>query len=728
MSRRLRLILAIFSVLPLLAGCGAGALGAVAAGLAGGGGGGSSGEGAAGPPSQQPSPTEGSSPPAPTPGSEPPPLPPPSSSPLPPPPAVQAVLDVGQISDLVRAPDGHTFYCADSGKKQLLRLKVVEKTVSLSAPLDFTPGDIDIAPDGAEVYLCDTALNRVARFDVVTRKLTFFAVPAAPVNVACDNEVVYVSTRTGTPGGPQTYGLEIYDRKTGVLSHISNWTGDRLALDRTSRRLFVSPPEQNPLLRSYSVLSTVPTLLQERYSGTAGGLGLRLSPTGDLLAVRAGHASQLDKDGLGMGDCMPEFAAKDIFDIPGHYWSGSQPFDIVYRPGVEEVVTTAGLSYTGALWVHDLLTHRRLRRIDLSPWLATEGTYRLLLDISADGKILVVASTAVFGTQGKIFLVNADSGAPVELPYGKPLGYPETIAVGVISDLVSSPDGTKMYASDFAYDRVVVLDTLTNAVEKTFPVGSRPTGVDLDPSGRWLWVATRGATRLTVVDLLTDEVSSLRISGLPTDIAVGADGIAYASGLGPKGRVLSRVNTFGQFEIDAAEFGGALLGLDRIYHKLFTVDLLLGKIARYDVSGSLVLEQTASAPYTGGVSVKSVVLSPEGSSLLLPPAAEEIAATDLTLIKGKFSEGMDLALFSPSGKRVYMADSSASKTTVIVHDRETHLVVDYLPLGLTSTGHLRFVMGITADGSRIYVFSREGGGLVDGYLQWADSSEALKSP
>lgn len=711
MGKPLLSVLAISAILPVLAGCGAGALGAAAA-LAGGGGGGGSGAAAGGSAAAEPSIP-------PLPPGEPPPSPGQPGEAVP---IAAIAFETGAIEDLVRGPDGVVFYLSDIGKKQLLKLDVEQQTLTVLGVLDFSPGQLDASPDGKDLYVVDPAGSRVVRFDLSTKILTPISLPAPPGNVACDYERVYITTKSPSFTGSFPYTLEIYNPATGGRTTLSNWTDHEIVLDRQNRRLFVGPGlPVGGTVRSYSInFSGIPALLQETIVLTQGDYGIRLNPSGNALAVRGPNSIPVKRPGLSMYDVMPELTVKDLSDIPGSYDSGPQPFDIAYHPGGKEAVTSGASANANFLWVHATDTYQRLRKIDLSPWVGSDQAHRPLLEYSADGKFLVVAThEADSSGNGRVVVLDPSQGNPLQLPYGNNPPYPDTVSVGVVTDLVSSLDGSTMFATDFKYSRVVAIDAFTNQVQWTIPVGSRPVALDLDPTGQWLWVATRGATRLSKVDLGTKEVWSVRISGLPRDVVAGGDGLIYSNAIQPYAELLSRVNGVAEYEMDVMDhFYGERLAIDRVHNKLFTDNGTA--IARYGLSNGVIGEQSVYLPIFGGIDVDVIAVSPKGTWVVAAPAPYVYDALDLTVRKGPLIGTIRLAAFSPDDTRLYTTDMLGSPTSVAVHDPATQYLLKSLPLGTTDSSHQKFAMGIAVTGSRIYVFSRGTSENPDGYLQWVN--------
>ena len=55
----------------------------------------------------------------------------------------------------------------------------------------------------------------------------------------------------------------------------------------------------------------------------------------------------------------------------------------------------------------------------------------------------------------------------------------------------ATADGKKVYVADFVYNIVLVIDTATNTVIATIPVGIFPYGVTVTPDGKKVYVTNR---------------------------------------------------------------------------------------------------------------------------------------------------------------------------------------------------------------------------------------------
>ena len=71
-----------------------------------------------------------------------------------------------------------------------------------------------------------------------------------------------------------------------------------------------------------------------------------------------------------------------------------------------------------------------------------------------------------------------------------------------------NPQGTKAYVVNFFSNNVSVIDTATNTVTATVPVGSYPGGVAVIPDGKKVYVANRKRNNVSVIKTDSNTVTS----------------------------------------------------------------------------------------------------------------------------------------------------------------------------------------------------------------------------
>jgi YVTN family beta-propeller protein len=88
-----------------------------------------------------------------------------------------------------------------------------------------------------------------------------------------------------------------------------------------------------------------------------------------------------------------------------------------------------------------------------------------------------------------------------------------------------TPDGTKLYVSTSAANRVIVVGTAPMSVMATIPVGSFPLGVDISPDGSRAYVATVFSNAVSVIDTTTNTViATVPVGNAPRSARVSPDG------------------------------------------------------------------------------------------------------------------------------------------------------------------------------------------------------------
>ena len=129
-----------------------------------------------------------------------------------------------------------------------------------------------------------------------------------------------------------------------------------------------------------------------------------------------------------------------------------------------------------------------------------------------------------------------------------------TIPVGIYPyGLAASPDGSKVYVADFGSNSVSVIPTASNTViGSPIPVGTNPAGVAVSPDGSKVYVADSGSNSVSVITTATNTVTAT--------IPVGNNPIAFGAFIQPAPRFAGtpgRANCVGQsVSALAQKYGG----------------------------------------------------------------------------------------------------------------------------------------------------------------------------
>ena len=218
------------------------------------------------------------------------------------------------------------------------------------------------------------------------------------------------------------------------------------------------------------------------------------------------------------------------------------------------------------------------------------------------------------------------------------------------------PNGTRAYAVNNGDNNVSVIDTTTNTVIDSIPVGSSPTGIGIMPNGTRVYVANLGDNTVSVIDTSTNTVVAtvLFVGNNPHDVAVTPDGTkAYVPTL-YAGTYVIDTSTNTVINTIPTGYGSISIAITPDGTKAYVDNLFANTVSAINISSSAV----TTIPVGSG---------PRG-----------VAVT-------------------PNSTRVYVTNNGG--TTVSVIDTSTNTVIGSpITVGVTPIS-----VAITADGTRAYV-------------------------
>ena len=111
---------------------------------------------------------------------------------------------------------------------------------------------------------------------------------------------------------------------------------------------------------------------------------------------------------------------------------------------------------------------------------------------------------------------------------GATLGTPHRVSTGAQPvHMVNTPDGKRVFVTNFSSASVSVIATATWTVERTIPTPTAPHGIVISPNGRWVYAACYGAGKVVVIDTQSETVAAtiaLPIGSHPYGVALSRDG------------------------------------------------------------------------------------------------------------------------------------------------------------------------------------------------------------
>ena len=97
-----------------------------------------------------------------------------------------------------------------------------------------------------------------------------------------------------------------------------------------------------------------------------------------------------------------------------------------------------------------------------------------------------------------------------------------TIPVGSHPNgLALAPDGTRAYVTNFYDNTFLAIDTATNKVVATIPVGFEPYSIAVTPDGKYAYVTVLYTGAVSVIDIAANQVAAtIPVGRSPIDVGI----------------------------------------------------------------------------------------------------------------------------------------------------------------------------------------------------------------
>lgn len=265
---------------------------------------------------------------------------------------------------------------------------------------------------------------------------------------------------------------------------------------------------------------------------------------------------------------------------------------------------------------------------------------------------------------------------------------------------------TTVEAQPFAYitnqldGTVSVIDTATNTVTATIPLGGAPLGVGVHPAGTLVYVGNASNSVLSVIDTATNTVTAtVQLGGSSLGVAVHPAGTSvYVANMG--NLTVSVIDTATNTVTTTGTVGGIPVGVAvhptgaSVYVTITTID----RVVVIDTATNTITTSLPVGMGPGGVAVHpagtAVYVVNGGSSTVsvIDPATNTVTTT---IPVGARPIGVAV---HPAGTSVYVANFDGDSVSVI--DTATNTVTATVPLGRGASPH-----GLAAHpaGTSVYV-------------------------
>jgi YVTN family beta-propeller protein len=367
--------------------------------------------------------------------------------------------------------------------------------VTASVPVGKGPRYVAVTPDGRKAYVFSQLSNDTTVIDLETATVVTtldIGADRSTIAIAPDGRKAYITL----PGSGFTfqfgYGVAVIDVRTdtfmgAVPVHIEPIT---IAMDPDGTKTYVSDGNANGRNPAHvHVIDTVsdrylrPIIL--RPAATIMPTAIDVSHDGQTLFVLSEGKVNEDKRVL-----VVDIASRTVL-----HWL---PFKAPRALKVSADGTKVYVLCEQELDVVDSATFQTIRSVNLS------GVYPDLGDGGMDQEVFsfifnrTESLAYLSAVSEQVVVVNMTTGQVVgRIPFAE---QPMHVARG----LALSPDGAKLFVSDYHSNTVSVIDTISKTVIKKIPVVDQPTAIRVSADGKRVYVLGRlGMAAVSVFDAQT---------------------------------------------------------------------------------------------------------------------------------------------------------------------------------------------------------------------------------
>ena len=240
---------------------------------------------------------------------------------------------------------------------------------------------------------------------------------------------------------------------------------------------------------------------------------------------------------------------------------------------------------------------------------------------------------------------------------------------GPATSLAISPDGTRVYAPNLWSGYLTVIDTGSNSIVDTVPIGTAPQGVAMSSDGQRVYISCGGSNAVYAVDTATNTVvATIPATGGIIGIAVSPDGSrVYTANSQSKSVSVIDTATNAVITTVPVGIGPPMLAVTPDGSRIYVANRGSNTVSVIDTAANTVV---ATVPV--GAEPHAVAISPDGSLAYVTNAASRtlslIDTGDNTVISTVPLGGSDNNLgvaVSPDGSKIYATNAYSENATII---------------------------------------------------------------
>jgi YVTN family beta-propeller protein len=255
--------------------------------------------------------------------------------------------------------------------------------------------------------------------------------------------------------------------------------------------------------------------------------------------------------------------------------------------------------------------------------------------------------------------------------------------------LAVPPTGPFAYITNATDDTVSVIDTSSNTITATIPVGSHPWGVGVNHAGNYVYVTNTNSNTVSVIDTSTNRVvATVNVGSSPVGVAVNPDGAhAYVANWGNNsGNTVSVIDTSANSVVATVNVGNGPYGIavNPAGTRVYVSNQNSNNVSVIDTSTDSVIAtvNVGNGPY-------GIAVNPAGTAVyvanhdsntvsVIDTSTNSVTAT-VNVGNAPFEVGVN-----PAGTSVYVTNNNSNTLSVI--DSGTNSVITTIPVGSYPVG------------------------------------------
>ncbi len=612
-----------------------------------------------------------------------------------------AVGDPATPSDpsaILVSPDGMRVYVTNQNQGTVSVIDTSNNTVVATITVgdrNSNPTALTIAPNGSKVYVAlfdNAAVSVIATAtNTVTVSIPVGSFPSG-VAVTPDGRSVYVTSQSGnvsvidagsntvtttvavggqligiaaSPDGTSVYAAKFSSNTVSVISVATNNVTTNIAVGQGPYGIAISGPRQ-----------TVPPSISKSF----GGASIPLNGTTALSFTINNPNSATTLNGIAFTDTLP---AGLVLATPNSL-SGTCGGTITAVDGSNSVsLSGAGLSPNSSCSFSVNVTG-----IAAGAQNNTTGAVNSTnggTGNTASASITVVAPAQQSTSLAYVANENSNDVSVIDTATNAVVS---TVPVGVKPVAAAIlPDRSKVYVANFGDGTVSVINTATNVATATITVGSNPIGVAITPNGLKAYVANFGSSNVSVINTATNAVTTSipignpppALGSAPSSVAITPDGTrAYVTNF--NNSTVSVIDTGNDTVIATIGVGAEPIAV------AIAQDGTTVYVANFGASSlsAIFVADNSVRTISVGPSPAGVAVTPDGSAIYVTSnTANNVSvvttATNTvttTIAVGSTPVG---AAITPDGATVYVANSNSNTASAITV--ATNTVAATIPVG-----------------------------------------------